>query len=76
MCDKANDQVLRKWAIEEGDAHSPIITNAWREIFLYRAGLKDQMWTDYKGFLNLRGNAINYLVAIKNFKKENQWWHK
>lgn len=36
MCDKAHDTQLYEWAVKNDDAHSPIATASWRNIFLYR----------------------------------------
>lgn len=51
ICDKANDDKLYGWAVKNDDAHSPIVTNSWRYIFLYRAGLEAKKWNDFYGFL-------------------------
>ena len=63
MCDKANDMKLYEWAVKNDDAHSPIATEVWKNIFLYRAGLEDGLWHDFKEFKK------NKALALIKFKR-------
>jgi hypothetical protein len=50
LCDKSFDSTLYEWAVKNDDAHSPIATYCWRNIFLYRAGEIMSYWKDAKEF--------------------------
>lgn len=50
ICDKANDKKLYNWAVKEDDAHSPIVTNSWKHIWLYRAAILAGIVTTPKEF--------------------------
>lgn len=50
LCDKSQDETLYEWAVKNDDAHSPIATACWRNIFLYRAGEIMSYWKDAKEF--------------------------
>jgi DNA polymerase I len=51
MCDKSNDQQLYEWAVKNDDAHSPIATSCWRNVYLYRAGLEAEKWNNPYEFI-------------------------
>lgn len=76
MCDKADDQTLYNWAVNEDDAHSPLASRMWRDIFFYRAGFEDKRWNDAKEYLNKRSITIDELTRITDYSKYNQWWRK
>lgn len=62
MCDKANDKQLYEWAVKNDDAHSPIATACWRNVYLYRAGLMANCWSDPKQFRHRK----NQMAAIRH----------
>ena len=75
ICDKAHDMQLYEWAVKQDDAHSPIITNSWRYIYLFRAGLAHKrivdgelkpVWSNYYEFVK---KADYY--AIHGFNTDN-----
>lgn len=69
MCDKANDQKLYEWAVKNDDAHSPIATACWRNVFLYRAGLMTGAWSDPKEFkIRKHYKNIHDSLSINIFK--------
>jgi hypothetical protein len=61
LCDKSFDETLYEWAVKNDDAHSPIATACWRNIFLYRAGEIMSYWKDAKEFFQ---------------KKDEKWVHR
>lgn len=50
MCDIAHDEQLYEWAVRQDDAHSPIATRCWKNVFLYRAGIMAGMWASPREF--------------------------
>lgn len=71
MADKANDKILFKLAIEEDDIHSPAAQLAWRNIYLFRAGVIARLWTSSKEFWskrNLIKEEILPKAALENYK--------
>lgn len=61
VCDKAHDETFYEWAVKNDDAHSPIATACWRNLFLYRAGEIMSYWKDAKEFFQ---------------KKDEKWIHR
>ncbi|MGB0405511.1 MAG: DNA polymerase, partial [Fusobacterium sp.] len=68
MASQARDTTLYKLAVIEDDTHGPIAQQAWRNIYLYRAGLYferayvESLWTDAKSFIS------NYKLGAKKIK--------
>ena len=52
ICDKAHDEKLYEWAVKNDDAHSPIVQNSWRYLFLYRAGYEAGQWINARDFFS------------------------
>lgn len=53
MCDFANDEQLYEWAVKQDDAHSPIATACWRNVFIYRQMIKSKfIKNEYEFFHN------------------------
>lgn len=50
ICDKAKDEKLYEMAVKQDDAHSPIVQNSWRNMFLYRAAKAAGVVVDTKDF--------------------------
>lgn len=79
MCDKAHDEQLYNWAVINDDAHSPIATACWRNIYLYRAGLARGLWiTDKEFWWNKDKEAnIRLLKGSDGLEYEDVWeWYK
>jgi len=55
-CDKSGDKNLFTWAIEQDDTHSPMVQNAWRHIFRFRAGKIAKAWKNPKEYEEQRGS--------------------
>ena len=70
MCDKANDRKLYEWAVINDDAHSPIATACWRNVYLFRAGMRQGLWTTSNGFFQLRDNPMIYEVLTNSSDDE------
>jgi hypothetical protein len=68
MCDKARDSQLYEWAVKNDDAHSPIATACWRNVYLYQAGLFLGLWKNPKTFWKNRDNSIRTLQRSRSFE--------
>jgi DNA polymerase I-like protein with 3'-5' exonuclease and polymerase domains len=64
MCDKSNDETFYKFAIINDDAHSPLATASWRNIYLYRAGARLGLWDGVTEFVR-RKNDQSFIEQIK-----------
>ncbi len=66
LCDKAKDDQLYEWAVKNDDAHSPIATACWRNIYLYRAafeaGFVSNKWDFFKTYWNLKKEIIDWII--------------
>jgi len=69
MADKANDKDLYELAIVKDDVHSPVIQQAWRTVFLYRAGVNENLWNGVYEFIKGRKKSEN-LNKIKSSKNK------
>lgn len=78
MCDKGNDTKLYEWAVVNDDSHSPMVQNIWRNIYLYRAGIAANVWTDCKSFSKAKSDS-KILTQIEFLSKINKvvekWWN-
>ena len=61
MCDKAHDNQLYEWAVKNDDAHSPIATACWRNIFLYRAAVEAGFIKNKYGFYKESYNLEHWI---------------
>ncbi len=73
LADKSNDTNIIKMHFENDDVHSPIAQTCWRNIYLYRAGLKLGYWNEPKYFWSHK-NSLNKTAfltkpkALENFE--------
>lgn len=58
ICDKAHDMQLYEWAVKNDDAHSPIATACWRNVYLFRAGKLAGYWYDEKSFFAQKDSKV------------------
>jgi DNA polymerase I-like protein with 3'-5' exonuclease and polymerase domains len=65
LCDKAHDQTLYQWAVINDDAHSPIATACWQNIYLYRAGKIMGIWNTAEAFFKKK-DYKSILTKIAN----------
>lgn len=74
MCDRAHDRQLYEWAVKNDDAHSPIATACWKNIFLYRAakdaGIIRTKYDFYQDFYNLKDWIESWLTTAYGELKE------
>lgn len=66
MCDKANDSKLYEWAVKNDDAHSPIATTCWRNVYLYRIGKQHGVFQDASDFMKNKSFGYTLLKELEN----------
>lgn len=74
MCDGSNDEKLFEWAVINDDSHSPMVQNVWRHIYLYRAGIAGNYWTNFDSFKK-KHKSQSIIKALKNSNGLVRYWY-
>ena len=72
MCNIAHDVQLYEWAVKNDDAHSPIATACWRNIYMYRLAKKLDIIQTKQDFINNHSWLTEWVKddLFKNYSRD------